>query len=276
MGYCQHCGKPAGFLKTKHSECAEKNRQGREAMIEEITSSIIKNEKYTVLSAKLDRIAANCYISDSGKIEALILGLNNVVSQFLEDGLLSEEEERRLENFKDHFDLSIAELNANGSWTKLVKAAILRDLFEGKIPQRIEILDRLPFNFQKGETIIWLFQRVKYYEEKTRKEYRGGHQGFSIRIVKGVYYRAGAFRGYPVETSRIVYVDTGLLGITNKHIYFSGSKKSFRVQYNKIVSFTPYDDGIGIHREAASAKPQIFVTGDGWFSYNLISNLGKM
>lgn len=176
-------------------------------MIEEITSSIIKNEKYTVLPAKLDRIAANCCISDSGKFEALIFGLNNAVSQFLEDGLLSEEEEQRLENFKDHFDLSIAELNANGSWTKLVKAAILRNLFEGKTPQRVEILD------------------------------------------------------------------TGLLGITNKHIYFSGSKKSFRAQYNKIVSFTPYDDGIGIHREAASAKPQILVTGDGWFSYNLISNL---
>jgi len=35
----------------------------------------------------------------------------------------------------------------------------------------------------------------------------------------------------------------------------------------------PYSDGIGIHRDAASAKPQIFVTGDGWFTYNLVVNL---
>jgi len=47
------------------------------------------------------------------------------------------------------------------------------------------------------------------------------------------------------------------------------------VPYSKIVSFTPYSDGIGIQRDAASAKPQTFVTGDGWFIYNLVVNLAR-
>ena len=97
----------------------------------------------------------------------------------------------------------------------------------------------------------------------------------SIRVMKGLYYRTGTFKGRPVEHTSKQHVDSGLLGITTKHIYFSGGRKSFRVPYRKIVSFKPYEDGLGIHRDAASAKPQIFVTGEGWFIYNLVVNLSK-
>ena len=35
----------------------------------------------------------------------------------------------------------------------------------------------------------------------------------------------------------------------------------------------PYDNWLGTMREAQSAKPQTFPTGDGWFAYNLAANL---
>jgi len=46
--------------------------------------------------------------------------------------------------------------------------------------------------------------------------------------------------------------------------------------YAKIVSFEPFSDGLGLVRDAAIAKPQIFVTGDGWFTYNLVTNLSRI
>ena len=73
-----------------------------------------------------------------------------------------------------------------------------------------------------------------------------------------------------------VHQDTGLLGFTTKHLYFSGGKKKFRVRYDRIVDFEPYDDGFGIMRDAQTAKPQRFKTGDGWFAYNLAVNLAQM
>ena len=39
--------------------------------------------------------------------------------------------------------------------------------------------------------------------------------------------------------------------------------------YNRIVSFGPYQDGFGIMRDAQTAKPQTFRTGDDWFPCNL-------
>ena len=35
----------------------------------------------------------------------------------------------------------------------------------------------------------------------------------------------------------------------------------------------PYQDGIGLQKDGATAKPQIFKNIDGWFTYNAISNL---
>jgi hypothetical protein len=35
----------------------------------------------------------------------------------------------------------------------------------------------------------------------------------------------------------------------------------------------PYEDGIGLQKDGATAKPLIFKNIDGWFTYNAISNL---
>ena len=147
---------------------------------------------------------------------------------------------------------------------------------EGNIPQRVQINTALPFNFQKSETLIWVFDRVDYYEDKTRRKYVGGSSGFSFRIAKGIYFRTGGFKGHPVETTERVHMGTGIMAVTNKHIYFTSSQKTFRVRLDKIVSFMPYSDGVGIQRDAASAKPQFFITGDGWFTYNLLVNVGNV
>ena len=58
-----------------------------------------------------------------------------------------------------------------------------------------------------------------------------------------------------------VHVDNGLLGVTNKHLYFVGATKRFRIRYDKIISFDPLQDGISVQRDAMTATPQTFVTG---------------
>ena len=134
----------------------------------------------------------------------------------------------------------------------------------------------VPFNLQKNEQIVWLFKGVKYWEERTRTEYRGAYGGVSIRIAKGVYYRTGSFRGSPLVTTNLSPVDVGMLAVTEKHIYFAGRRKAFRVPYNKIVAFKPYNNGIGIQRDAQSAKPQVFEVSDGWFINNIVGNLANL
>lgn len=93
-----------------------------------------------------------------------------------------------------------------------------------------------------------------------------------MRIAKGLYWRVGAFKGYPVETTETIHVGTGPLAVTSKHLYFYSPQEAFRIRHDKIVSIAPYSDGTGVQRDAATAKPQKFITGDGWFPYNPMQN----
>ena len=183
---------------------------------------------------------------------------------------------KRLAEFKERFALSQGDLDKNGAFTKIVKAAVLRDVLSGIVPQRMSVDGHIPINFQKGEQVVWAFAGSKYLEDKTRRQFVGGSQGVSIRVMKGVYYRVGAFKGHAVEHTERVHIDTGWVVVTTKNIYFAGPRKSVRLPYAKIISFEPFSDGVGVMRDAATAKPQIFVTGDGWFTYNLVTNLSQL
>jgi hypothetical protein len=118
-----------------------------------------------------------------------------------------------------------------------------------------------------------LFQDVEYLERRTRTEYRGGSQGVSIRVMKGVYYRTGAFKGRRVEIEETKSMGSGLVALTTKHLYFGSSLNSFKIPYSKIVSLQTYSDGIQVQKDGVRSKPQIFRGLDGWFASNIISQL---
>ena len=198
------------------------------------------------------------------------------VGSALEDGLLTLDEENALNRYMDHFGLNKDRLDRNGVLTQMVKGAVLRDVAQGIVPNRQRITGRLPFNLMKSEKLVWVMQDADYLEVVTRRERRGSSHGVSIRVAKGLYYRPSTFRSRSVEWEETVHQDTGLLGFTTKHLYFSGGRKRFRVRYDRIVDFEPFSDGFGIMREAQTAKPQSFRSGDGWFAYNLAVNLAQM
>ena len=208
--------------------------------------------------------------------EVLVRGWETAVQGALEDGVISEDEEAALSRFLDYFGIEQVQADRHGALTTLAQAGAIRDLTEGTIPQRQNIQSRIPFNLMKSEKLVWMFQNVAYLEDVTRREMHGSSQGLTIRVARGIYYRPSAFKSRVVEWDETVRLDTGLMGLTTKHIYFAGDTKRFRVRYDRIVAFEPYSDGIGIMREAQTAKPQTFITNDGWFTYNMATNLAQM
>lgn len=276
MGVCFYCGKPAGFFKESHKDCKQKHEHGKSEIVSLVSKIGAVGGDLLHLEDSIKKVASTSFINKESLKTLVAFGWEKAVDVAFDDDMLSEQEEAALSKMIEHFALSQQILDRKGAYTKLVKGAILRDIMEGRLPMRIKIDGNLPFNLQKSEKIVWVFQDVNYYEEKTRTRYVGGSQGVSIRIAKGVYYRNSAFKGERIQTSETVRADTGLLGVTNKHIYFAGPVKRFRIAYNKIVCFEPFSDGIGVQRDAQTAKPQSFQTGDGWFAYNLITNLAQM
>ena len=225
------------------------------------------------LQQQLENLAAKGYVPQQ-KIRAILqTAWECGVYAFLSDSVLSPEEESLLSDFKNRFQFTPDELDVNGALTRVVKAGVIRDLIAGNIPQRVNIEGPLPFRPLSDEILIWLFKSADYFEQRTQRRYEGRSSGVSIRIVRGVYYRVGAFQGHPVDTRYLAHIDSGWLGVTDKNVYFAGQSKTLRIPHSKIIGLTTFSDGVGIDRDALSAKRQLFRTGDGWFTYNLLANI---
>ena len=85
-----------------------------------------------------------------------------------------------------HFGITRERMNQSGVLTQVVKAAVIRDIAEGIVPDRQTIAGRVPFNLMKSEKLVWVMQDVDYLEVVTRRERRGTSHGLSIRVARGV------------------------------------------------------------------------------------------
>ncbi len=271
MGKCVYCGEKASLQRHFHKECHEKRESGTE-LLSAVTKGIVEQTAVPELERELTQMARQSFHDKASILEAVIVGWEQTVEKFLEDGHLDESEESRLATFASGFGLGQAQLDRKGAWMRLAKGGALRDLLNGRIPSRLKIEGDLPFNFQKSEQLIWVLPDTKYYEDQKRRQFVGRSSGASIRIAKGVYHRVGAFKGNPVDTVETVLMGTGLFGVTNKNLYLSGSGKGFRVRLDKVVAIHPYEDGVVIQQEQATARPKTLITGDGWFTYNVLKN----
>lgn len=273
MAKCEFCGQPAGFLRWSHSECRRRHDDG----VREIRSSLslAKTSPEGQILDHLNEIKERSYIGDEELRQLVAAEWIATVENSSEDDLLDEKFEEHLLEWRSHFALTQQQLDGKGAFTRLSKSVIIQEVLKGVVHSHVKLDANININLQPNEIIVWALPS-DYFEDKTFRSYVGSSQGISVRIMRGLYYRTGSFRGHPISSTETTYIDKGILVITNKSIYFDGSKAGFRVPYRKIVSFFPYEDGIGLFRDAANAKRQMFITGDGWFAYNLAVNLAKI
>ena len=275
MPVCPYCGKDVGIFRSYHPECRRKHDWAcieiRAAVLHAVTADVdIDEGRERVL-----QLAVENHVGAESRIAALRQGWADAVERLLDDSVLTRGEEERLMSVRRNLLSDDTELEHTREYLRVVKAGLLRDLFEGQISRRMVVEGPLPFQFQKNETLVWLFNSARYWEERIQRTYVGGSSGVSIRIARGVYYRTAGFRGNPVETRSLVEIGVGSLAVTTKRLYFASQAKSFRVAYSRVVAWEAYEDGIGLWRDVANAKQQVFVTGDGWFTYNLVRNLAE-
>ncbi len=150
----------------------------------------------------------------------LVQAWEAAVEGALKNGLFTLDEENALNRYISHFNLSQVQMDAHGVHTSLIKAAVLREIAEGVVPDRQNIKGAIPFNLMKSERLVWVMEDVDYIETVVRRERRGSSHGLSIRVAWGLYYRPSKFHSRVIEREETVHQDTGLLGFTTKHIYF--------------------------------------------------------
>ena len=170
-------------------------------------------------------------LSGEQKQDMYFYMLNQAAENYMKDGLLTDDEEKRIDDYVYMLGLSTSNLPAkyqNSEICRIEQGKMLKQLQKGIIPQTNIAA---PILLGRGEAVLWRYDGVTMWQEKIKKEFVGGHSGFTFRIVKGVNYRTGSFKGHPVEHSYMDQAGTGSLYITNKHIIFHSSLRSVKIPY---------------------------------------------
>jgi len=213
---------------------------------------------------------------------------DQMLKNFLVDGVLSEAERKQLEDFAKRFgltkeDLAIIQKRATSLMfenigkderiTEQEKKDLesLMDYFDlnptdfdfnqknfnkfytlALIDKGIlptPVIDDLNIILKKGEVLHWACRAEAKKLKKITQRVNYGGLTASIRITKGVRYRVGSVRLAPETKEIMVSEDLGSFWLTNQRIGFIGHKKNFSFSYDKILSFELYKDGISIHKQ---------------------------
>jgi len=118
----------------------------------------------------------------------------------------------------------------------------------GELPMK-----EVAINLQKGEQ-CYFSSNADWLENRTvTKRINYGGPTARIKIMKGVYYRAGSIGVQRVTSEELQTIDSGQVFITNRRLIFLGRKKNTNIQLNKILSLNPYSDAVGIEKDSGKS-----------------------
>ena len=108
-------------------------------------------------------------------------------------------------------------------------------------------------NLQKNEK-CYFSTSAKWYEyRKVTQRIRYGGPTFRVRIVKGLYWRAGDLGVQTVSNDILTLLDSGTLYLTNNRVIFIGNRNTKTIKHSKVLDFTPHKNGIEILKDTGKS-----------------------
>ncbi len=261
-----------GFSRSSLNKNSELDTLGMRLYQGILTSHFAEKEPMIKVEKRAQLISQLIPISSSQKETAGLAVLDKAAHDFLEDGLISDSEQRELDDFVQTLHLSLSNLPQQfqgSNINKVQQAAILRQLQKGQMPPPLNT--SLPILLGAGEYVVWVYPNVTMYQEKIVRQWVGRNSGLSFRLMRGVYYRTGGMKGHPIEHSSMEKQAVGSFVLTNKNFIFYSPTKSAKIPYKKLIGVTPYSDGIELQKDGANAKRLVFQGFDSWFAVNFLS-----
>ena len=204
--------------------------------------------------------------------ETYLYVLNKAAENFMKDSFLTDKEEMLIRSFASAFSLPIDNLPAQYKDTDLAKIgqmAVLKDFSKGIKPTTFV---QLPVRLAKSVSLGLALGGGRIFQKKIEKEFARNSDGFSFKVMKGVYYHTGRSTGHPIDHEYMEKVAVGDLYVTNQNLIFYSAEKGLKIPYKKLVGITPYSDGIEVLKDGNS-KRMVFQGFDSWFVMNLLSML---
>lgn len=248
----------------------EGNRFGKKELVKQIVAFYNSNDDKTALC---DSLAT---FDQKGKEKNLVQAFKKMIENRLGDGNVDENEASRIISYFNDWGLTTNRMMKEMEYVQLSQLVVINCVLAGRIPPGMLPPSNVYINYEADEHIVLTLENAIYYELVEIKTRVGHSGGYSIRVAKGVYLRSGSFFSTPITSQQLQKKGEGALCVTTKNIYFCSNTKTVKIPFGKVVSYTPYSDGIGIHLSDSRRRPIAIGKIDGWFVYNVITNINTL
>lgn len=167
----------------------------------------------------------------------------------LEDSLLSPDEEARINALHERYG------NIRLDNDTLARLDAARTQYEAWSTPLSPVPSDLML--KRGEWCTYSTLATAYEERQRTVQVNYAGPAMRIRIVKGLYYRAGSIRAQRILESFQHSFGLGTLAATNMRLLWVSAQKSISIPLQKIVQFEPYTDGLKVMKD--TGKPVLFV-----------------
>lgn len=108
-------------------------------------------------------------------------------------------------------------------------------------------------NLQRNENCYFTTPIGWSETRKEVKRYNYSGPTARIKIMKGVYYRAGSMAVSPQTTESLKLIDSGILYLTNKRLIFMGEKGNKQIRLTAILGFEHVGSGYLIQKSTGKS-----------------------
>jgi hypothetical protein len=233
----------------RHAEQSVLDPIYRGALQEAINRRALTDEE----RARLEHLVSGLRLSEDAvaaiRKEELGTLMRQVADEMTADQRISPDEDRMLTTLAKQFEVDLRQDERTRE--VLDRYRLLWRLENGELPDVA-----VPIRLQRSERCHAAVEATHYEQRTVTTRVRYAGPTARVRIMRGLYYRAGSLRVERVTQDVLQQLDTGQLYVTSKRLIFDGSRKSVTIPYRKILNITRYADGIGVEKD--TGKDQVF------------------
>jgi hypothetical protein len=145
--------------------------------------------------------------------------------------------------------LGIVELKFDSRFQALVdRFSLLWRIENGQLPSVAA-----PITLHEGESCFWSGE-AEWHESRAASLRTG------IRVMKGLFLRAGSVGPSPVNREDLRRLEGGVLCITSKRVLLAGASKGYELRYSSVFGIEVFSDAIRV--EKASGRSPVLLVAD--------------
>jgi len=261
------------MFRSYHADCRaqfERAIKTIPAFFEKLLHSLLPAERFEQL---LNEVAATFHIGPDRLRTLSMTGIRAMLDSALSQHIPTVADEDRILDIASTLGLSVSDIP--GLTDQFVKISVLRDLDDGRIPDQVTVVGPMPFELDRGETIIWIFNGVKSYRQPKQKEPTIANATLPTRRDLPDYLSPASLGSGRAQVREWLEMGAGDLMITDRHIFVVSEDRHRQIPLTKVATLNTSVDGFQIRR-FADDRAMTFIVDDPWFAANLIIRLMRL